>query len=67
MAFVAKLGEQSYNVEIEESSKGVYRVAVDGNEFVVDGKKTGARIFRSLSVPALSRSRSTTARMNTGC
>jgi biotin carboxyl carrier protein len=41
MAFIAKLGEQSYTVEIEELGKSVYRVAVDGNEFLVDGKKTG--------------------------
>jgi biotin carboxyl carrier protein len=41
MAFVAKLGEQTYTVEIEETGKGLYRVSVDGNEFLVDGKKTG--------------------------
>jgi biotin carboxyl carrier protein len=41
MAFIGKLGEQSYTVEIEETGKSVYRVSVDGNEFVVDGKKTG--------------------------
>jgi biotin carboxyl carrier protein len=41
MAFIAKLGEQTYTVEIEEIGKGVYRIAVDGNEFLVDGKKTG--------------------------
>jgi biotin carboxyl carrier protein len=41
MAFIAKLGEQSYSVEIEEISKSLYRVAIDGNEFLVDGKKTG--------------------------
>ena len=31
----------SYKVEIEETGKSVYRVSVDGNEFIVDGKKTG--------------------------
>src|SRR5262245_22066998 len=41
MAFIARLGDQSYTVEIEETGKSVYRVAVDGNEFIVDGKKTG--------------------------
>ena len=41
MAFIGKLGEQSYTVEIEETGKSVYRVSVDGNEFIVDGKKTG--------------------------
>jgi biotin carboxyl carrier protein len=41
MAFIAKLGDQNYTVEIEESGKSVYRVSVDGNEFIVDGKKTG--------------------------
>ena len=45
MAFIAKLGEQSYTVEIEESGKAVYRVSVDGNEFLVDGKKTGRTNF----------------------
>ena len=39
MAFIGKLGEQSYTVEIEETGKSVYRVSVDGNEFIVDGKK----------------------------
>jgi len=41
MAFIAKLGEQTYTVEIEEIGKSVYRVSVDGNEFLVDGKNTG--------------------------
>ncbi len=45
MAFIAKLGEQSYTVEIEETGKSVYRVSVDGNEFLVDGKKTGRTNF----------------------
>ena len=41
MAFIAKLGERTYTVEIEEVGKSLYRVAVEGNEFLVDGKKTG--------------------------
>jgi len=41
MAFNAKLGDQSYTIEIEEMGKSLYRVSVDGNEFLVDGKKTG--------------------------
>src|SRR5262245_3860409 len=41
MAFVAKLGEQTYTVEIDEIGEGIYRVSVEGNEFFVDGKKTG--------------------------
>ncbi|HUF41297.1 MAG TPA: biotin/lipoyl-containing protein [Verrucomicrobiae bacterium] len=41
MAYVAKLGDRSFKVEIEETAKSVYRVSVDGNEFLVDGKKTG--------------------------
>jgi biotin carboxyl carrier protein len=41
MAFIAKLGKQSHSVDIEEIGKSVYRVSVDGNEFLVDGKKTG--------------------------
>jgi biotin carboxyl carrier protein len=41
MPFIAKLGGQDYSIEIEELGKSVYRVAVDGNEFLVDGKKTG--------------------------
>lgn len=40
MAFIAKLGERAYSVEIEEIGKSLYRVAVDGSEFLVDGKKT---------------------------
>lgn len=41
VAFIAKLGEQAYRVEIEETGKSVYRVVVEGHEFLVDGKKTG--------------------------
>lgn len=41
MAFIAKLGGRTYTVEIEEVGKSLYRVAVDGNEFLVDEKKTG--------------------------
>ena len=41
MAFIAKLGTRSYTVEIEEVGRSLYRIAVDGNEFLVDGKKTG--------------------------
>ncbi len=41
MAYIARLGERGYSVEIEEIGKSLYRVAVDGSEFVVDGKKTG--------------------------
>lgn len=40
MAFIARLGEQTYTVEIEEIGKALYKVSVDGNEFLVDGKKT---------------------------
>jgi biotin carboxyl carrier protein len=45
MTFVATLGERNYTVEIEEIEKSVYRVSVDGNEFMVDGKKTGRTNF----------------------
>ena len=41
MAFIARLGDKTYTVEIEETGKSLYRVAVDGSEFLVDGKKTG--------------------------
>src|SRR5918999_5397588 len=45
MTFVATLGERNYTVEIEEIDKSVYRISVDGNEFMVDGKKTGHTNF----------------------
>jgi biotin carboxyl carrier protein len=45
MAFIAKLGEQNYTIDIEEVGKSVYKVAVDGHEFLVDGKKTGRTNF----------------------
>ncbi|MGH7832955.1 MAG: biotin/lipoyl-containing protein [Candidatus Binatia bacterium] len=41
MAFIAKLGERDYTIEIEEIDKSVYRLSIDGNEFLVDGRKTG--------------------------
>ncbi len=45
MAYIAKLGDQSYTVEIEETGKSLYRISVDGQEFLVDGKKTGHTNF----------------------
>ena len=45
MTFIATLGERNYTVEIEEIDKSVYRLSVDGNEFMVDGKKTGHTNF----------------------
>lgn len=41
MAFIGKLGDQTFKVEIEDIGKSLYRVSVDANEFLVDGKKTG--------------------------
>lgn len=41
MAFIARLCDQTFTVEIEEIGRSLYRVSVDGNEFFVDGKKTG--------------------------
>jgi biotin carboxyl carrier protein len=41
MAFFAKLADQTYRVEIEDIGKSVYKVSIDGHEFLVDGKKTG--------------------------
>ncbi len=41
MAFIAKLGDQTYTVDIEEVGRSLYRLAIDGNEFLVDGKQTG--------------------------
>ena len=41
MAFIAKLGERTHTVDIEEIGRSLYRVAVDGSEFLVDGKKSG--------------------------
>lgn len=40
MAFIARLGDRTYTVEIEEIDKSLYRAVVDGNEFLVDGRKT---------------------------
>jgi biotin carboxyl carrier protein len=41
MGFVARLGERTYTIDIEADEKSHYKVAVDNNEFLVDGKKTG--------------------------
>jgi len=41
MAFIARLGDRTHTVEIEEIGRSLYRVQVDGNEFIVDGRKTG--------------------------
>jgi biotin carboxyl carrier protein len=45
MAFIANLGGRTYTVEIEEIGRSLYRVAVDGSEFLVDGKKTGVASY----------------------
>lgn len=42
MAYIAKLKEKSHTVEIEEIGASIYRVAVDGNGFLVDGRQTAA-------------------------
>jgi biotin carboxyl carrier protein len=41
MAYLAKLGERTYNVDIEEVDEHLYRVVIDGSELLVDGRKTG--------------------------
>jgi biotin carboxyl carrier protein len=41
VAYIAKLGERDYTVEIEEIDEHLYRVTIDGNDFLVDGRKTG--------------------------
>ncbi|HWP57557.1 MAG TPA: biotin/lipoyl-containing protein [Candidatus Acidoferrales bacterium] len=41
MAYIAKLGERTYNLEIEEVGEHLYKVVIDGNELLVDGRKTG--------------------------
>ena len=41
MAFLAKLADQTYRLEIEDVGKSVYKISIDGHEFLVDGKKTG--------------------------
>src|SRR5215470_5500539 len=41
MAYIARLGDKTYTVEIEEVGKSLYRLVVDGSDFLVDGKKTG--------------------------
>jgi biotin carboxyl carrier protein len=41
MGFVARLGERMYTIDIEAIEKSYYKVAVDNNEFFIDGKKTG--------------------------
>jgi hypothetical protein len=45
MAFVAKLGDETYTVEIEEVGKSLYRISVNGNEFLADSKKTGRNSY----------------------
>jgi biotin carboxyl carrier protein len=41
VAYIAKLGKRTHTVKIDEIGKSLYRIAVDRNEFIVDGKKTG--------------------------
>jgi biotin carboxyl carrier protein len=41
MGYLAKLGERTYTIEIEEVDNCLYRVAIDGSEFMVDGRRTG--------------------------
>lgn len=48
MAFIATLGGKTSVVRITEIRKSVYRVVVDGNEFMVDGRRTGRRNYSLL-------------------
>ncbi|MFQ5681713.1 MAG: biotin/lipoyl-containing protein [Candidatus Binatia bacterium] len=45
MAFIASLAERTYTLEIEEMGRSLYRIAVDGKEFLVDCRKTGVTNF----------------------
>ena len=48
MAFIAKLGGQTSVVRITETEKSVYKVVVDGHEFMVDGRRTGRNNYSLL-------------------
>jgi biotin carboxyl carrier protein len=48
VAFIAKLGGKTSVVRITEVAKSVYQVVVDGNEFMVDGRKTGQNNYSLL-------------------
>lgn len=41
MAFIAKLAEQTWLLEIDKVGESIYKISIDGHEFLVDGKKTG--------------------------
>ena len=48
MAFIAKLGGQTSVVRITETGKSLYKVTVDGHEFMVDGRRTGRNNYSLL-------------------
>ena len=48
MAFIAKLGGQTSVVRITETEKSLYKVSVDGQEFMVDGRRTGRNNYSLL-------------------
>ncbi len=48
MAFIATLGGQTSVVRITETEKSVYKVSVDGQEFMVDGRRTGRNNYSLL-------------------
>jgi len=48
VALIAKLGGNTSVVRITEVDKSVYRVVVDGHEFMVDGRKTGQNNYSLL-------------------
>lgn len=48
MAFIAKFGGQTSVVRITETRKSLYRVVVDGHEFMVDGRRTGRNNYSLL-------------------
>ena len=48
MAFIAKLGGQTSVVRITETEKSLYKVTVDGHEFMVDGRRTGRNNYSLL-------------------
>jgi len=49
MAYIATLGEQTHRIEIQELEEDhVYRVVIDGEELVIDGRKLSAHMYSLL-------------------
>ena len=49
MAYIATLGDQTHKIEVQELEQDhVYRIVIDGNERIIDGRQLSAHMYSLL-------------------